>query len=103
MLAKVGKKLRIHSFTSDQRGGTMMIAGFAIPIMLIAAGVWDVKRMANIEELPPRPFLGLLNRIGLPARIRDERGDRAVAFLRPPPAHAMAATDHIICNNAEGV
>jgi len=71
--------------------------------MLIATGVWDVKRMANVEELPPRPFLDLLNRIGLPTRIRDENGDRAVAFLRPPPARATAVPDHIICNNAEGI
>ncbi|MFC6487512.1 saccharopine dehydrogenase family protein [Nitratireductor sp. GCM10026969] len=45
--------------------------------MLIATGEWDVKRMANVEELPPKPFLGLLNRIGLPTRIKDAEGDRA--------------------------
>jgi len=48
--------------------------------MLIAQGTWDVRTMANIEELPPQPFLGLLNRMGLPTRIRDERGDRALTF-----------------------
>lgn len=48
--------------------------------MLIASGEWDVKKMANIEELPAQPFLGLLNRIGLPTRIRDEDGDRALTF-----------------------
>ena len=42
--------------------------------MLIATGEWDVKKMANVEDLPPRPFLELLGRIGLPSRIRD--GDR---------------------------
>lgn len=45
--------------------------------MLIASGEWDVRRMANVEDLPPRPFLGLLDRLGLPTRIRDEAGDRA--------------------------
>ncbi|MEQ9635837.1 MAG: saccharopine dehydrogenase family protein [Devosia marina] len=45
--------------------------------MLIAKGDWDCHRMANIEELPPVPFLDLLGRIGLPTRIRDEKGDRA--------------------------
>ncbi|MVS98738.1 saccharopine dehydrogenase family protein [Devosia marina] len=45
--------------------------------MLIAKGEWDCHRMANIEELPPVPFLDLLGRIGLPTRIRDEKGDRA--------------------------
>jgi saccharopine dehydrogenase-like NADP-dependent oxidoreductase len=48
--------------------------------MLIASGDWDVGKMANVEELPPRPFLSLLNRIGLPTRIRDEKGDRALIF-----------------------
>lgn len=48
--------------------------------MLIATGEWDVKKMANVEELPPRPFIDILNRIGLPTRIRDENGDRAVSF-----------------------
>jgi hypothetical protein len=36
--------------------------------------------MANIEQLPPRPFLGLLDTLGLPTRIRDEAGDRALDF-----------------------
>ena len=44
--------------------------------ILIARGTWDVKEMKNVEELPPKPFLGLLNRIGLPTRIKDENGDR---------------------------
>ncbi|MDN5927275.1 MAG: saccharopine dehydrogenase family protein [Hyphomicrobiales bacterium] len=48
--------------------------------MLIASGEWDVGKMANVEELLPRPFLSLLNRIGLPTRIRDEKGDRALTF-----------------------
>ncbi len=48
--------------------------------MLVATGEWDVKKMANVEELPPKPFINLLNRIGLPTRIKDEDGDRAVSF-----------------------
>jgi saccharopine dehydrogenase-like NADP-dependent oxidoreductase len=48
--------------------------------MLIATGEWDVKQMANVEELPPKPFLNLLNKIGLPNRIKDENGDRALTF-----------------------
>ncbi len=48
--------------------------------MLVATGEWDVKKMANVEELPPKPFINLLNRIGLPTRIQDEEGDRAVSF-----------------------
>ncbi|MFH1805095.1 MAG: saccharopine dehydrogenase family protein [Pseudomonadota bacterium] len=48
--------------------------------LLIANGAWDVKKMANVEELPPKPFLDLLNKMGLPTRIRDANGDRALDF-----------------------
>ena len=48
--------------------------------MLVATGEWDVKKMANVEELDPRPFLHILNNIGLPTRIKDEDGDRALDF-----------------------
>ncbi|EDQ31637.1 Saccharopine dehydrogenase [Hoeflea phototrophica DFL-43] len=48
--------------------------------MLVATGEWDVKKMANVEELDPKPFINLLNGMGLPTRIQDEDGDRAVEF-----------------------
>lgn len=48
--------------------------------ILIATGEWDVKRMANVEELPHRPFIKLLNEMGLPTRIKDEQGDRPLSF-----------------------
>ncbi|WP_417834893.1 saccharopine dehydrogenase NADP-binding domain-containing protein [Thalassospira xiamenensis] len=48
--------------------------------MLIATGEWDVKKMANVEELPSKPFLNLLNHMGLPTRIKDTNGDRALDF-----------------------
>ncbi|MCO6407035.1 saccharopine dehydrogenase family protein [Hoeflea alexandrii] len=48
--------------------------------MLVATGEWDVKRMANVEELDPRPFLNILNHNGLPTRIKDADGDRALDF-----------------------
>lgn len=44
--------------------------------MLIASGEWDLGRMANVEELDPKPFLTILDRIGLPTRVRDAAGDR---------------------------
>ena len=44
---------------------------------LIARGEWDAQRMVNVEELAPEPFLTLLDAMGLPTRIKDERGDRA--------------------------
>lgn len=48
--------------------------------MLIARGDWDAGKMVNVEELRPQPFLGLLNVMGLPTRIRDSEGDRALSF-----------------------
>jgi len=44
--------------------------------LLIADGTWDVARMVNVEDLDPVPFFDLLDRIGLPTRVRDARGDR---------------------------
>ncbi|WP_415234507.1 saccharopine dehydrogenase NADP-binding domain-containing protein [Pseudorhodobacter sp.] len=46
--------------------------------MLIANGVWDVGHMANVEDLDPKPFLGMLAKMGLPTRIKDAAGDRAL-------------------------
>ncbi|MDH4992540.1 saccharopine dehydrogenase family protein [Aquamicrobium lusatiense] len=46
--------------------------------LLVASGEWDVKKMANVEELPPRPFLDLLGKIGLPTRIKEGDDDRAL-------------------------
>ena len=45
--------------------------------MLIANGTWDAKTMVNVEELDPKPFFEILDRIGLPTRVRDANGDRA--------------------------
>ena len=44
--------------------------------ILVANGTWDAQEMRNVEQLDPRPFLGLLNEMGLPTRIKDEDGDR---------------------------
>ncbi len=52
----------------------------AAAALLIASGEWDVKKMVNVEELAPRPFLHLLNQIGLPTWIRDEQGERPLSF-----------------------
>ena len=58
--------------------------------ILIAKGVWDTKRMVNIEELPPRPFLELLETMGLSTRIRDEEGDRELTFPDEEPQRVLA-------------
>ena len=48
--------------------------------ILIAEGAWDVGEMRNVEDLPPKPFLKVLDRLGLPTRIRDAQGDRPVSY-----------------------
>src|SRR5690606_25814796 len=45
--------------------------------LLIAAGTWDTRRMVNVEDLDPVPFLRLMDRMGLPTRVRDGNVDRA--------------------------
>jgi saccharopine dehydrogenase-like NADP-dependent oxidoreductase len=45
--------------------------------ILIAQGDWDTGTMVNVEELDPQPFFEVLDRIGLPTRVKDVRGDRA--------------------------
>ena len=36
--------------------------------------------MVNVEELDCKPFINLLNEIGLPTRIKDEAGDRPLSY-----------------------
>ena len=51
-----------------------------VAALLIAEGVWDVGTMVNVEELDPRPFVNLMNGMGLESRILDAQGDRRLAF-----------------------
>ena len=44
--------------------------------MLIAQGTYDSGTMVNVEELDPKPLFALLDRIGLPTRVKDDKGDR---------------------------
>ncbi|MBP1804369.1 saccharopine dehydrogenase family protein [Rubellimicrobium aerolatum] len=46
--------------------------------LLVASGEWDIRRMAHVEDLPPRPFLARLDRMGLPSRIVEDGRDSAV-------------------------
>ena len=48
--------------------------------LLVADGTWDVGTMVNVEGLDPKPFMNLLNEMGLPNRVKDASGDRALAF-----------------------
>jgi len=46
--------------------------------MLIATGEWDARKMVNVEDLPARPFLELLGRIGLPSHVREADSDTPI-------------------------
>jgi len=37
--------------------------------ILVARGEWDVKKMVNVEELDPQPFIALLDTMGLPTEV----------------------------------
>ncbi len=51
-----------------------------VAALLIADGTWDTGTMNNVEDLNPKPFITLLNGMGLPTRIKDAAGDRLVEF-----------------------
>ena len=53
--------------------------------ILIADGTWDAKRMVNVEEQDPAPFISLMNTMGLVTRIKDEYGDRVLDPMRDLP------------------
>ena len=45
--------------------------------------------MVNVEELDPRPFIELMNRIGLVTRVRDAQGDRILDPYKECPDTAV--------------
>ncbi|MBP2637564.1 MAG: Saccharopine dehydrogenase [Firmicutes bacterium] len=47
--------------------------------ILVAKGDWDVKHMVNVEELDPKPFIALLDKMGLPTEVIE----KPVAFEAP--------------------
>ncbi len=51
----------------------------AAAALLIAQGVWDVRRMANVEQLPARPFLELVAELGLETWLREDGRDLPLA------------------------
>ena len=48
--------------------------------MLVANGAWDAKKMVNVEELDPEPFIEILDRIGLPTEIKEIKPDSKHSF-----------------------
>ncbi|APO77220.1 saccharopine dehydrogenase/carboxynorspermidine synthase protein (plasmid) [Rhizobium etli 8C-3] len=47
--------------------------------LLIANGIWDVKKMVNVEELPPRPFIDVLEALGLQTLVQNEFRDNVLS------------------------
>lgn len=43
----------------------------AAAAILIVNGEWDVRKMVNVEEMDPDPFIDLLNNMGLSTEIRE--------------------------------
>lgn len=41
---------------------------------------WDVGKMANVEELPPRPFLSRHGRLGLSTYVSEDGDDKELLF-----------------------
>lgn len=46
--------------------------------ILVARGIWDVRKMVNVEDLLARPFLELLGEMGLQTRVIDANGDHPI-------------------------
>ena len=48
--------------------------------MLVVTGEWDAKKMVNVEELDPEPFIAILDRIGLPTEVKEIKPDSKHSF-----------------------
>ncbi|MEI6209862.1 MAG: hypothetical protein WCP20_24010, partial [Desulfuromonadales bacterium] len=48
--------------------------------MLVVTGEWDAKKMVNVEELDPEPFIKILDRIGLPTEVKEIKPDSKHSF-----------------------
>lgn len=52
-----------------------------VAAILLATGEWNAGTMVNVEELDPKPFINLMNTMGLETRIVDENGnDKLLQF-----------------------
>ncbi|MBA9082870.1 MULTISPECIES: saccharopine dehydrogenase family protein [Bartonella] len=71
-----------QAFNETGAQGISYTAGVpaAAAAILIATGIWDVKTMVNVEELPPLPFLKQLDHMGLPTCIREKQEDKQLQF-----------------------
>ncbi len=79
-----------HAETYQEIGSQAISYTAGVPAaaaaLLIADGSWDVKRMANVEELPPLPLLTLQAGMGLTTRVQE--GERDLSFDETPEVKA---------------
>lgn len=82
-----------HAETYQEIGSQAISYTAGVPAaaaaLLIADGTWDVKRMVNVEELPPIPLLALQAGMGLTTRVQE--GDTDLAFDETPEVKAASA------------
>lgn len=85
-----------HEESYEEVGSQAISYTAGVPVvaaaMLIADGVWDVGQMVNVEELDPKPFIALMNRIGLVSRVRDATGERVLDPYAEAPAKPRSPT-----------
>ena len=66
-----------HKQTYEEIGSQAISYTAGVPAaaaaLLIADGTWDVKHMANVEELPARPLIAQMDMMGLTTQILDSR------------------------------
>lgn len=90
-----------HAACFDEVGSQAISYTAGVPAvaaaLLIANGAWDTGTMTNVEELDPRPFIALMNRMGLVTRIRDAKGDR----LLDPVTQVARKTREAVRVNAQ--
>ena len=71
-----------HCYEEVESQGISYTAGVppVAAAMLVATGAWDVRKMVNVEELDPEPFIEILDRIGLPTEIKEIKPDSKHSF-----------------------
>jgi saccharopine dehydrogenase-like NADP-dependent oxidoreductase len=70
-------------FAETNSQGISYTAGVpaAATAILLAQGIWNPKGMVNVEELDPKPFIDLLNTIGIKTEIKDITIKRPLTIL----------------------
>jgi saccharopine dehydrogenase-like NADP-dependent oxidoreductase len=61
--------------------------------ILLRTGEWNVKKMVNVEELDPDPYLELLARMGLPTSVVHARPEQSHVQLFEPSTEPLVARE----------